>query len=187
MALTLNSKETALVLIDLEHGIVSRQLAPHAGSDVVARSAKLAQAVRAAGGTVVYVHVLLGEIPSLAADRPMPRPSAPPPEASELVPEAGYQPGTDVLITKRQQDAFYATQLDQAPRRKGINTVMMAGIATNIGVESTARSAQARGYELVFAENAMTSISEEMHKFAVEQMFPIMGRVRSMEEIEAAL
>lgn len=189
MSLTLNAKETALVLIDLEKGIVGRDLAPYPAEDVVTRSARLAEAVRSAGGTVAYVHVLLHEIPQLPADRPMFQPgSTPPPaEMSELVPEAGYQPGTDVLITKRQWGAFTGTNLDQALRRRGIKTIVMAGIATNFGVESTARSAQELGYALVFAEDAMSTMGAEMHAFATKTLFPIMGQVRSAEEIETAL
>lgn len=186
--LNLDPKTTALVLIDLEHGIVSMPVAPHSGAEVVERSARLAFAQRAAGGTVVYVHVLLHEIVSLTVDKPMARGTAPPPaEASELVSESGFQPGVDVLVTKRQWDAFYATHLDQALRRKGVKTIILAGIATNLGVESTARSAQARGYDLVFAADAMSSINEEMHRFALETMFPMIGRVRSTEEIVQAL
>ena len=79
------------------------------------------------------------------------------------------------------------TNLDQVLRRKGVKTVIMAGIATNMGVESTARSAQARGFDLVFAEDAMSTMSEAMHRFAVENIFPVMGRVRSSSEITAAL
>ncbi|MGI4826715.1 MAG: isochorismatase family protein [Janthinobacterium lividum] len=188
MNLSLNAKETALVLIDLQGGTAARQLAPHTAADVIARSAKLADAVRKAGGTVVYVHVLLNEIARLPADNPMQRPSEPPPaSASELVPAAGFQEGTDVLITKRQWGAFHATNLDQALRRKNTKTVILAGIATNFGVESTARAAQEHGYALVFAEDAMSSMSAEMHEFSVKTLFPIMGHVRSTEEIMASL
>ncbi len=189
MSLTLNAKETALVLIDLENGIVGHDTKPYAAKDVVAKSAKLAEAVRQAGGTVVYVHVLLHEIARAPADTPMFQPGNTPPPAqlSELVPEAGYQPGKDVLITKRQWDAFPATNLDQALRRRGIKTVIMGGIATNMGVESTARSAQGLGYHLVFAEDAMTSVSAEMHAFATAKLFPIIGNVRSADEIAEAL
>ena len=188
MSLTLDAKQTALVLIDLEQGIVSRQVAPHAGADVVKRCAALAETVRKAGGSVVYVHVLINEIERLSADQPMQMPSEPPPaSASELVPEAGYQPETDVLVAKRQWGAFHATHLDQALRRKGVKTIILGGIATNFGVESTARAAQEHGYELIFAEDAMSSMSAEMHDFAVKILFPIMGRVRSSEEIQAAL
>ena len=189
MSLELNAKETALVLIDLQNGIVGRQLAPYSGTDVVAAGAKLANAVRSAGGVVVYVHVLVNEVLALNADKSMPRPKEPfPPEASELVEGAGYQQEKkDVLITKRQWDAFYATNLDQVLRRRGVKTVILAGIATNFGVESTARSAQARGYDLVFAEDAMTTMAVEMHTFAVETLFPIIGRVRKTDEIVQAL
>lgn len=189
MSLTLNPKETALVLIDLQNGIVARDLAPHKSKDVVERCARLAEAVRKAGGTVVYVHVDLREIARPESDRPMMPPGAPlpPPEASELVPQAGYQPGTDVLITKRQWGAFTATNLDQALRRRGVKTIIMGGIATNIGVESTARSAIEFGYRLVFAEDAMSTMSVEMQAFAIEKIFPMMGYVRSSEEVLAAL
>ena len=145
--------------------------------------------MRSVGGTVLYVHMLLHEIAHLPADRPMSQPGSapPPPELSELVPEAGYQPETDVLVTKRQWGAFTGTNLDQALRRRGIKTIIMAGIATNFGVESTARLAQELGYALVFAEDAMSSIAADMHAFSTKTLFPIMGHVRSCEEITAAL
>jgi nicotinamidase-related amidase len=188
LALDLNPKETALVLIDLQQGIVARDLAPHKAQDVVQLCAKLAEAVRRSGGTVVYVHVLLSDIVRSPADSPMMRPGDTPPSfASELVPEAGYQPGTDVLVTKRQWGAFYATHLDQALRRRGIRTIILGGIATNFGVESTARSAQEHGYTLVFAEDAMSSMKADFHEFSVKNIFPIMGFVRTAQEIEQAL
>jgi nicotinamidase-related amidase len=72
-------------------------------------------------------------------------------------------------------------------RRRGIRTLIMAGIATNFGVESTARAAHDHGYELVFAEDAMSNLSAEFHQFPVQNLFPIMGRVRSSAEIVEAL
>ena len=188
MSLELTPKSTALVLIDLEHGIVNRDLAPHTGRDVVSRCATLAGAVRQAGGTVIYVHVDLNQILYLPADRQRAgsgqAPS--PPEASEIVPEAG-RVAADLVVTKRQWGAFYGTPLDQLLRRRRIDTIIMAGIATNLGVESTARAALDRAYQLVFAEDAMSSMSTEMHTFAATKVFPLMGRVRSTEEIVAAL
>ena len=70
--------------------------------------------------------------------------------------------------------AFFA-----ALRRRGIKTIILAGIATNFGVESTARAAQDLGYALLFAEDAMSSIKAELHQFSVQNIFPILGRVRS--------
>jgi nicotinamidase-related amidase len=187
LSLTLDPKSTALVIIDLQNAIVARQLAPHSAADVVSRSAVLADAVRASGGTAVFVRVLVTDVLSLPADRSNLRPPGPlPPSASELVPEAGFREG-DVLITKRQWGAFYGTNLEQQLRRRGIRTIIMAGVATNMGVESTARAAHDQGYELVFAEDAMSSLSAEFHQFSVQNIFPIMGRVRSSAEIIEAL
>ncbi len=187
MSLEVDVKKTALVLIDLEHGIVGRELAPYSGKEVVANCRKLADAFRAKGGMVVYVHVLLNETLSLPVDSPMPKPPTPPPaSASELVPEAGFQEG-DVLIAKRQWGAFYGTQLEQALDRRGVETIVIGGIATNMGVESTARAAYDRGYALVFVEDAMSTMSKEWHEFPVKNLFPRMGKVRSMEEVLEAL
>ena len=115
-----------------------------------------------------------------------PNAPAPPPEATQIVPESGFQSG-DLLITKRQWGAFYDTGLEQQLRRRGITTIVLGGIATNFGVESTGRAALDQGYALVFAEDAMTTMSAEMHEFAVTQIFPRMGRVRKTAEIKEAL
>ena len=150
MSLELEISKTALVLIDLQSAIVSRDLAPHKAADVIRNCRQLADAVRAKGGTVVFVHVLITDILSLPADAPSPRPATPPPpSAMEIVPEAGMQPG-DVLITKRQWGAFYGTNLEQALDRKGIETIILGGVATNMGVESTARAAFDRGLRAGF-------------------------------------
>jgi nicotinamidase-related amidase len=186
-ALMLDAKTTALVVIDLQGAIMARDTKPYTTHEVAAKAAKLAEALREAGGTVVYVHVLVNEVNRLPADKPMNMGPGPlPPSAWEIVPEAGMKEG-DIVIAKRQWGAFTATNLDQALRRKGIKTIVMAGLATNMGVESTARSAQELGYELVFAEDAMSSMSEEWHSFSIKNIFPMMGRVRTSEEVIEAL
>jgi nicotinamidase-related amidase len=185
MDFALDPKTTVLVLIDLEHAIVAMNLAPYTSAEVVGRATKLADAFRKKGGTVVYVRVLVTEMARLPVDEPLMRPGTPPPNASELVPEAGVQPG-DLIVTKRQWGAFYGTDLEQHLRR-GIRTVVIGGIATNIGVESTARAAFDQGYEVVFAEDAMSSLSAEIHEFPIKNIFPLMGRVRSAEQIVTAL
>ena len=187
MDLGLDAKKTALVVIDLEHGIVERPgLAPYSGAEVVARAGMLADGLRSKGGTVVWVHVLLHEVVRLPVDRPTQRPEPPPASASELVPEVVVQAG-DVVIAKRQWGAFYGTNLEQTLRRRGIETLILAGIATNMGVESTARAAFDAGYALVFAEDAMTTMSAEWHAFSTKNLFPMMGKVGTTEEILAGL
>ncbi|MBZ5665626.1 MAG: isochorismatase family protein [Acidobacteriia bacterium] len=186
MDLILDPKTTALVLIDLQYSNIARQLSPHTSSEVLRKSVLLANALRNKEGVVIFVRVLVSELLNLPVDTPFPKSSsAPPPNASDLVPEAGVQPG-DLVVTKRQWGAFYGTDLEQHLRRRGIRTIVLGGIATNFGVESTARAAFDRGYELVFAEDAMSSITAEAHSFTLNNLFPRIGRVRSAEQIAKA-
>src|SRR5260370_23899263 len=145
MDFSLDPETTARVLIDLEHAIVAMNLAPYTSAEVVGRSAKLAEAFRKKGGTVVYVHVLVTEMAQLPVDEPLMRSGPPPPNASELVPEAGVQAG-DLIVTKRQWGAFYGTDLEQHLRRRGIRTIVIGGVATNIWGGATGRAAVDQGY-----------------------------------------
>jgi nicotinamidase-related amidase len=186
--LTFDPSSTALVLIDLQNGIVGLPLAPHSGSAVVGRSVQLADKFRERGAAVIFVRVPLGEILHFPVDSPARSPDAPvpPAAASELIANLNRQP-SDLVIVKRQWGAFYGTELDQQLRRRGIRTIVLGGIATNFGVESTARAAFDRGYHLVFVEDAMSTVSAEAHAFAVGSIFPRMGRVRSTDVVLDAL
>ena len=193
MDLTLEPSRTALVVIDIQRGIVAMPAAPHPGAEVVARTVDLATAMRAAGGTVVLVHVTpspdrkdsLRPITDAAAIGPAAG-QTPPPDWAEIVPELGPKPG-DIVITKRQWGAFYGTELDLQLRRRGIDTIVLCGISTNIGVETTARDAFERGYQQVFVEDAMAARSADEHASTVGTLFPRIGRVRSTQEVLAAL
>ena len=190
MDLELTPARTALVVIDLQRGTAAMPAAPHPASDVVAHAAAIAHALRAAGGTVVLVRVTpspdgrdaLRPLTDMPAWHPGPRP----PDWAEIVPELGPEPG-DLVITKRQWGAFYGTELDLQLRRRGIDTILLAGISTNVGVESTARDAFERGYEQVFVEDAMTARSPDDHAHALRTVFARIGRVRSTAEVLAAL
>jgi nicotinamidase-related amidase len=187
--LHLDLHTTALVVIDLQRGIVARQAAPHAAADVVARSARLADAFRHAGATVVLVNVGFSADKRDMLTPPVDSPNPPaqlPPDWSHLVPEIGPRDG-DILVTKHQWGAFYGTELDLQLRRRGVRTIVLCGIATNFGVESTARDGWERGYALVFAEDAMTGLPEGAHQFAISTIFPRLGRVRSTEQILLSL
>ena len=175
---TLDLARTALVLIDLQNSNVKRELAPYTAEQTVGNCVLLAQEMRSRGAMVVYVRVLLNELPVPLADAPMRPPGAPPYDASELAEMAGVE-ATDIVVTKRQWGAFYGTELDQLLRRRHIDTLLLGGIATNFGVESTARAAFDRSYKLVFAEDAMSSMDAEAHHFTCRHIFPKMGRVRS--------
>ena len=190
MDLTVEPARTALVVIDLQRGIAAAPAAPRAASEVVEHAAAVARALRAAGGTVVLVRVkpsadgkdslrpLLDVLPAFRGGMA--------PDWAEIVPELGPEPG-DVLITKRQWGAFYGTELDLQLRRRGVETILLCGIATNIGVESTARDAFERGYQQVFVEDAMAARSVEEHEHTVRTLFPRIGRVRTTAEVLAAI
>ncbi len=184
----LDAKKTALVLIDLQNGIVAMPTAPHTASEVVQRSRYLAQSVRAKGGLVVYVRVDLSDFLSLPVDVPHSDPNAapPPPIASELSSDAGFETG-DLLITKRHWGAFAGTDLEQQLRQRGIETIILGGIATNIGVESTARQGTGLGFAFVVVEDASSGLDAGAHRFAFESIFPRLGRVRKTHEVIAAL
>ncbi len=189
--LKLDPKHTAIVVVDLQKGIAGMPGgAPHLRTKVVANSALLLAAARRAGAQPVLVHV--GGSPDGAdrlhpnADQQMRVAGQMPPDWSELVPELDRQPA-DIVIFKRQWGAFYGTDLDLQLRRRGLTAIVLCGIATEFGVESTARDAYERGYELLFAADAMTGLHAESHANAIERIFPRMGRVRSTEEIVAAL
>jgi nicotinamidase-related amidase len=187
-ALSIDAHRTALVMIDLQHGIVGRSLGPYGGPEVVARAKQLADAMRAKGAAIVWVRVLLNELNFPSSDAPTRAPDAPPAPAiaSELVPEAGVQPG-DIVVAKRQWGAFYGTDLELQLRRRGIDTIVLGGIATNFGVESTARAAYDRSFRLVFVEDATSSLAADMHQFTFEKLFRHMGHVRSTQQVIEAL
>jgi len=178
---------TALVLVDLQKGIVGIPLAPHSGDAVVAKGQHLARRFRAARAPVVLVNVAFspdaGDALKSPVDQTVPAPPGGFPEDwTQLI--DGLAEPTDLRVTKRQWGAFYGTDLDLQLRRRGVTAVVVGGIATNMGVESTARAAHEHGYAVVLAEDATTGLSAEMHAFALDHIFPLLGRVTTADQIE---
>jgi nicotinamidase-related amidase len=185
--INLDAKSTALVLIDLQRGILGRDTAPHPANKVLANAVRLADRFRQLGATVVLVHVSFSgdgkDVLAVPVDSPFTvRPGQMPPDWAQIAPDLGPREG-DVLITKRQWGAFYGTDLELQLRRRGVSGIVLGGIATNFGVESTARDAWERNFAIVFAEDAMAGMSAEAHAFAVGNIFPRLGRIRSTEAI----
>ncbi len=184
--LTLDTRTTALVVIDLQKGIASRETAPHDADTVIKNAAKLAEAFRRGKMPVFLVRVSAAGPERLnpQTDEQWKPPAQMPSDWAELV----IKPGPDDhVITKKQWGAFYGTDLDLQLRRRGMRTIVLCGIATNYGVESTARFAYEYGYEQVFAEDAMSSMQAEAHEASVRFVLRRLGRVRRTEEILAAL
>jgi nicotinamidase-related amidase len=188
--MNLDPRTTALVLIDLQRGIASRLTEPHAASDVIARAARLAAAFRDAHAPVVLVNVTYaaddGDRLKTPVDQQPPVALPLPDDFAELMPELGAQAG-DIRITKHQWGAFYGTELDLQLRRRGVRTIVIGGISTNFGVESTARDAWERNYALVFAEDACASFNGAAHAFAFQNIFPRLGVRSTVADIMNAI
>ena len=178
MPLTQLDPTTALILIDLQKGIVGLPTA-HPASEVVSRSAELARAFRQRGLTVVLVNVS-GRVPG-RTEAAIPKFSFPP-DWIDLVPELDQQPG-DILVTKQRVGAFLGTSLDEVLRDRGVTQVFLAGIATGSGVEATARSAYDLGYNVVLIVDAMTDMSADTHHYSVEKVFPRLGETETTDNV----
>ncbi|MBJ3813974.1 hydrolase [Shimwellia pseudoproteus] len=187
--LALNPATSALVIIDLQEGILPFAKGPHSAEQVVSQAALLAEKFRSLHAPVVMVRVGWSPDYAEALKQPtdMTAPAAPLPAEWWHYPVALGKRDSDIEVTKRQWGAFYGTDLELQLRRRGIDTIVLCGISTNIGVESTARDAWERGFALVFAEDACSAASAEQHQSSISNIFPRIGRVRRCAEILAAL
>lgn len=157
-----------MVLVDLMPRIIALPTAPHSGEQVVERCVRLADAFRERGGLVVWVRVE--------------RPGGVQPEGSELAvtPAEG-----DVVVVKHSWGAFGNSDIDDHLRAHDVESVVFGGIATNFGVESTARAADDHGYSVVLVSDAMAGLDQHAHDFAVEYVFPKLGVVVTTDELLA--
>ena len=187
--LELNAKKTALVVIDLQEGILPFAGGPHRADDVVERAASLAKKCRQQGSPVVMVRVGWSADFAEALKQPVDAQAGAPtlPENWWSYPLALEKQASDIEVTKRQWGAFYGTDLELQLRRRGIDTIILCGISTNIGVESTARNAWELGFNLILVEDACSAATAEQHQGSMTHIFPRIARVRSTEEVLAAL
>jgi nicotinamidase-related amidase len=184
--LQLDPRTSALVLIDLQKGVATTPTAPRLASEVVDTASHLAERFRKAGSPVVLVNVNFAKDFGDALRQPVDKPNT---RFANGIPEGfsdlvdGLARPTDIRVTKHQWGAFYGTDLDVQLRRRGITTIVLGGVATNMGVESTARQAWERGYAVVIAEDATASITAEMHAFAIREILPRISRVVAAADI----
>jgi nicotinamidase-related amidase len=179
---------TALVLIDLQQGITALPTA-HPADDIVLCGAALAAAFRehhllvvatrvgfsADGGDVVRTRT--------AANTSMVTFGA---DGTVLRPELRLDEN-DIVITKRGWNAFYGTELDLQLRRRGITGIVLAGISTSVGVESAARAAVERDYQLTIVTDAITDTHLGAHANSLDVIFPTIAELATTDEVIAAL
>ncbi|MET9491977.1 isochorismatase family protein [Nocardia sp. NPDC006630] len=180
MTLTTIDPTSALIVIDLQQGIVSAQSDP-AVTDVVEQAAQLTAEFRRHNLPVVLVNVT-GRAPGRTeAGRPGGL-GALPPGWADLIDELDVQP-TDHLITKRRRSAFHDTGLDTLLRDLGVTQIVLAGISTSAGVESTARSGADYGYHVVLATDAMLDPDADSHRHSIDRVFPKLGETATTAEV----
>jgi nicotinamidase-related amidase len=182
MPLTAIDPNTALVVIDLQKGIASFPTFRPLG-EVIDRSATLARAFRERGLPVVLVNVT-GIAPGRTDEGV--RNFSFPDGWADLVPELEQAP-TDIPVSKERWGAFLGTQLDAVLRERGVTQVVVIGVATSIGVESTARSAYDLGYNVTLIVDAMTDMKADAHDYSVASIFPRLGETGTTEEMLALL
>jgi len=182
----MKTEKTALVVIDLQKGIVNRQGSPYTATQVVQNASRLMNAFTEKGAFVVLVRASSVDGKDMLkpkTDSPI-NPVQLPEGWDSLVPELGEKAH---LITKRQWGAFYGTDLDLQLRRREIDTIVLCGISTGIGVDTTAREAYQHGYHQIFVEDAMTASTKEEHDYVCKYIFPRIGQLRTTEQIVLSL
>ncbi|WP_156679292.1 isochorismatase family protein [Sphingomonas profundi] len=187
--LTLDPARTAMLIVDIQDFTVALPTAPLSGPMVLDNAVRLAGAARAAGVLVILVRVGHPDnaVPQLspiadatfagsgtfAADRDIP---------AILGPEPG-----DIVIDKLGWGSFPGTGLDAVLRRRGIDTIVIAGLTTHIAVDTTMREAHALGYDQVLASDAVSAFTAAEHDHVLTSIAPRISRVRTTDQIVAAL
>jgi nicotinamidase-related amidase len=185
--LSITPERTALVTIDLQNAIVSMPTAPYSAAEVVERNGRIADALRAKGGLVVWVRVDMNRFVHLPVDEPSPLAGKQVPEELSQIAASAGRAGSDLLVTKHHWSAFAGTPLEQELRSRGIDTVVLTGISTNVGVESTLRQGTGLGFAFVVVEDACSAQDAAEHRHSIEKIFPRLARVRSAAELIEAL
>jgi len=178
MALTMLDPISALIVVDLQSGIAGSPLV-HPVAEVVTRACSLVAAFRRHRLPIVLVNVD-GVAPG-RTERP--RHAAVLPDGwTKLLPELGRQPD-DIVVTKRTWGAFASTDLERQLRSRGVTQVVIAGVATGTGVESTARQAYEAGFNVTLALDAMTDARPDAHHHSIANVFPRLGETGSTQAI----
>lgn len=184
----IKAEKTALVVIDLEVGIINRELSPFTSEEVVKNASRLINAFGEKEAFVVLVKV------SSVDGKDMLKPNVDLKIKSAQLPDGWDRFIPELInvknahhIIKKQWGAFYGTDLDLQLRRRGIDTIILCGVSTNIGVDTTAREAFQHGYNQIFSTDAMTASTKEEHDYVCKYIFPRIGQLRTTEEIVLSL
>ncbi len=178
MPITKIDRNTALIVIDLQKGIVSAPTA-HPIDEVVKNAGVLADEFRSLKLPVVLVNVegaAPGRVEQTSRIHELPT------GWTDFVPELNRQP-EDYTVTKRTWGAFTKTGLEEHLSNLGVTQVVITGVSTSAGVESTARQGHELGFNITLAVDAMTDMNADTHINSVMRIFPRIGETGTTAEI----
>lgn len=191
MTIGLDAQTTALLLIDPQNWTLGMPIQPYPRHELVQRAVALMRALRSAGGTIILTRAAFSDgyvdMIRTPVDVELKVPEGGIPAVSLAFDDAIEETGYDIAINKRQWSAFYGTELDLQLRRRNIATVLIGGVMTNFGIESTARDAWQHNYSTIVVEDLCSSLADDMHRFSVEKILPRVARVRSLNTVLANL
>lgn len=182
MAVTALDPKIALIIVDLQKGIVGLPIS-HPLEDIIANSTRLADAFRRRDLPVVLVNVDAGA-PGRTEQRP--RMQEFPEGWTEIVPELDPQT-QDIRVTKKTWGAFASTDLEQKLKDLAVTQVVITGVSTTAGVESTARQAYELGFNVTLATDAMGDVRAAAHDASIANIFPRLGETGTTSDIIALL
>lgn len=192
-------KNAALVLIDLQQGILELAANAHAAqpdkladmsriSQVLDNAAQLIAAFRRKALPIVIVNVnSYGEAwTKTRKDNPLSGTQPPPENYTKIVDELKTSE-EDIFITKKTWSAFFNTGLHEELQKRQVTNIVLGGVATSIGVEGTGRDASVLGYNLSFVSDAMSDFTLEAHQHSLTRIFPRIGETGTTDTILAKL
>jgi len=181
-------EKTALVVIDLQNIVLNMEYSPHTSSELIQNTSKLVNAFTEKGGFVVLVkvaHVDEKDKPKINMKLKI-NPESFPKDWDNLVPEIANAKNA-YTITKRRFGAFFGTDLDLQLRCRGIDTIVLCGVSTGFGVDTTAREAFQYGYNIIFVEDGMSASTKGEHECIYKYIFPKIGKIRTSEAVALSL
>lgn len=183
MEKTLNLKKTALLIIDLQKGILEMPTQPHSTQEILKNAHKLVSTFRQQDAFIAFIRVQFHDGKDKLhpnAMKELPGKDAAP-EFSQFA-ELLDLTDSDYIVNKRGFSGFFGTDLDLQLRRRGIENLVLCGISTHAAVDSTARDAYQYAYNQFFITDAMGAATRELHNFPIDNIFPLMGQTLSTEE-----
>jgi nicotinamidase-related amidase len=142
--------KTALLVIDVQVSMFDRDLYPHEGDQVLANIGTLLEGARSTGTPVIFVRHEHARYEPMMRGNP----------GWEIHPAVAPLPG-ESIVDKRACDAFYATPLEQTLRDLGIEHLVVAGLQTEMCVDTGCRSALHRDFDVTLAADAHTTWSRD--------------------------